>query len=553
MATAQQRQAAAGPGQGAAQAPRKTCGNLNCRRWTHTWAPLCGYCGRAYPAQMPEFAKGGKGTRSRGGRGKHADGMQPAMQWEGQYPPLRRQDNASQRVYDGPANGYRQALMQGQRGQANDTPPRGDTGSPGQHRLTVTPPAGALRGPGGAALAGGLVPGGEGGGPAAGGALFPPPRQQASGAQGLGTEHDVVMTEGGDGAAGQTRGGPAVSDKVQKTRLTKDWEHFARNYGRDSEQAREAAARLAHFEEQAKQRARASKTVGQLLSTAVQEMQAARKRYHASVEDVKAAQAGLAEAEALAREAQRCLEATQAASCTARDELAEAEQQVAALELQRMPEVAPPRSQPETYVEVLADLCASLTAIAQAGAQGEDRQQAVKDLLGHAQRLQAAAVQGLGRQGVAPGTPQPEVAQGGDAQAASGSGQPCATPGAAAHPDGTAASAAVSSPTGPRGGPQGGDLTPTASAEGAPATGGEADGTTTPLAGAVAAAAGAGGDAGMATQPDTPTQGLSPRGRAQERGDSRHAAGYEVPRSRSSKSGRAVRLRGKTEPSQYCS
>ena len=100
-----------------------------------------------------------------------------------------------------------------------------------------------------------------------------------------------------------------MSDKVHKAWLTRDLEHFVKNYGPDSEPARGAAAKLASFEEEAQQRARASKPVGQLLCAAVQEMQATRKRHNARLDAVKAAQEHLAATEAQLVAAQQHLEA----------------------------------------------------------------------------------------------------------------------------------------------------------------------------------------------------------------------------------------------------
>ena len=95
------------------------------------------------------------------------------------------------------------------------------------------------------------------------------------------------------GGAEHPRGPSAAEDRAQKARLTRDWEHFARNYGQDSPQACSAAAALASFEEAARQRARASKPVAQLLCTAAQEMQAARRRHQVRLDAVRAAQEGL--------------------------------------------------------------------------------------------------------------------------------------------------------------------------------------------------------------------------------------------------------------------
>ena len=147
--------------------------------------------------------------------------------------------------------------------------------------------------------------------------------------------------------------------------LVKILAHLTDNWGPTSPQATQAAQDLAAFDEAARRRSYETRSPAQVLGTAAQRAQAARRKHQARADALKDAQAGLAAAQEKVTQAQLRLQTTRTATTAARQDLAEAEQQVAKLELQTMPTAHLPAENPADRRQLLTVLHASLAATAE--------------------------------------------------------------------------------------------------------------------------------------------------------------------------------------------
>ena len=350
----------------------------------------------------------------------------------------------------------------------------------------------------------------------------------------------------------------ATADRAQRAMLAKILAHLTDNWGPTSPQAVQAAQELAAFDEAARRRSYETRSPAQLLGTAAQLAQAARRRHQARAEALRDAQSGLTAAQERVTQAQMRLQATKAATTTARHDLAEAEHQVAKLELQTMPAAHLPAENPADRQQLLTVLHASLAATAESAP--ADHAAALASVIRGVEKLrdkEAAPATATGHDPppTCPGAPSQRSPMPGEQRpgpepyppnSTPAAPAPAATTSAASH-DATPAAAGVGVPTPPGGWLIGG---PAAADGGADLPSGVGPATPTP-----------GGDeqqkaaqpVAAPTQLDSPVRTPPTRSRSEKRAGAppEHlAAGGPTPDARS-RSGTA-RLRRKTTPGRSC-